>query len=214
MRGPSMSGGGIETSHGREYLVGPRLSDVTDSNGGTDERRRRNHDGRGRFQKGNDAARGRGPKRAILGSVQDLIEKTAGGTLKPSEATEVAQGAIKLYDATRANLGDDDPRVLAPALRFAVNTLLAGIFTRRAGEVGFTTKRGMALLELAHKCEGRADRSSVQATAMAEKLAAARRARSPGDPHARVLEAFGSPSPSGNESASQGQPGASKGGAR
>lgn len=209
-----MSGGGIETSHGREYIVGPRLSDVTDGNGGTDERRRRNHDGTGRFAKGNDAARGRGPKRAILGSVQDLIEKTAGGTLKPSEATEMAQGALKLYDATRENLGDDDPRVLGPALRFAVNTMLAGIFTRKAGEVGFTSKRGMALLELAHKCEGRADRSSVQATTLAEKLAAARRARSPHDPHARVLEAFGSPSPSGEQNASQGQPRPSNGGHR
>jgi hypothetical protein len=160
----------IETSHDREYLIGPRLSDINDSSGGTDEKRKRNHGEHGRFLPGNDAGKGRGPKRAIVGAVQDLIERTAGGSLESSEASEVAEGALKLYDATRANLGHDDPRVLAPALRFAVNVMLAGVFTKRAGEVGFTTEPGMVFLELAHKCEQRADRSSVQATAMAARL--------------------------------------------
>ena len=171
--------GGIETSHGRDYLVGPRLSDINDSVGGTDERRRRDHGPGGLFRRGNGAARGRGTKRAITSAVQDLIERTAGGSLEASEASEVAQGALKLYDATRRSLGDDDPRVLAPALRFSVNTMLTGVFTRRAGEVGFTSEEGMALLEMAHKCEQRADRSSVQATAMASKLAQAAAARPP-----------------------------------
>ncbi len=160
----------IETSHDREYLIGPRLSDVNDTSGGTDERRRRNHGPDGRFTKENDAGKGRGPKRAIVGAVQDLIEKTAGGTLEASEATEAAQGALMLYDATRANLGVDDPRVLVPALRFSVNAMLAGVFTRLAGTAGFGTEAGMAYLEMAHKCEQRADRSSVQATALAARL--------------------------------------------
>ena len=62
MKGPELLT--IEESHDKARVTRARPTDIAQTEG-TDERRRRNHDARGRFPKGNDAARGRVSKHAV-----------------------------------------------------------------------------------------------------------------------------------------------------
>lgn len=161
-----------EQSHGRPYVVGPRLSDTPAVD--TDARRHRNHDDKGRFRRGNDAPRGGAAKRVLKRQLRLAVSSaTTGAPLAPAEteSAELLDQARVLFRETRRRLRmPDDPRVAGPAIRHAVNTVLAGFYTNKAGEAGFASDLGMKLLEMAHKCEQRADRSSVQCTTFDAQL--------------------------------------------
>jgi hypothetical protein len=100
---------------------------------------------------------------------------------------QVARDALALYAAAKRSVGCTAPLVLARLLRNAVNDVLADRLTAEALKAGVATERGAALLELAHRCEQRAERNLIAALAAAKALGGRKPERNP--LHADILAA-------------------------
>lgn len=189
----------LERSHGKPRATRPRLRDVAAVAPDAD-RRRRNHDHRGRFAAGNAAGAGQGAKRVLEAPEVGLEAGLASASCTPSEAAtraQLVQSVRALYRAARKDLGCDSPVCLSSTATYARETVLAGYLIAAAVEAGLTTDRGLQLLEAAQRSEGRAERASIHALTLAAKLAEAtlrqRGARNP--LHARILDATPDPEP-------------------
>lgn len=164
----------LEPSHQKTRVMRPRPTDIADTVG-TAERRHRNHGSDGRFQRANDAARARRSKSAIT---KATAKRAAAAELahvegaQPTDADLVAHDAMALYgDARRHDLDHDGPMVRAPAFTWSYNTALAAYYHEAARSAGLATERGMALVELAHRCEARAERAEAMALAADTRMA-------------------------------------------
>lgn len=161
----------IEQSHGGDYVTRTRLSDLETVD--ADAERRRNHGPDGRFVPRNDAGREHGAHRELtkdLRAIRDAVQAAAGGVMPSQEAREVVATALVLYGASRRSLGQRSPVVIARLLRAAVNDALAGHFTAQAALAGFSTPRGLELIDAAHRCESRAERATTAALAFAKAI--------------------------------------------
>lgn len=183
----------IERSHGKPRVTRPRPRDLPTADSAED-RRRADHDPHGRFTVGNRAAAASGARRALSRHERALlataIDSASGGQLAAAERAQLVRDTMRLYGSARRTLASREPIVLSSALTWARETTIAALLTSRAVEAGITTDQGLALLEHAQRCEARAERASLHATTMAERLAPR---REPTDPHKAVFEAFGEP---------------------
>jgi hypothetical protein len=161
----------IERNHDGAYVTRVRPSDLEALD--TEAERRRDQDARGRAVAGNKLATGSGAKHALthpLKAVRDAVQAAAGSAIAPDDAREVVKAALKLYAAHRRAVGHAALPVLARVLRAAVNDALSSYFTVRAAELGFGTELGLAMLDAAHRCENRAERSMTAALAFAKAI--------------------------------------------
>lgn len=183
----------IERSHGKPRVTRKRLRDVPTAET-VEERRREDHDAGGRFTVGNRAAVASGARRAISrherAALASQLESAAGGQLGGVDRAALLRDVMRLYASARRTLASREPIVLSSALTWARESALAGFLTAQAVELGITTEPGLQLLDAAQKCEARAERASLHAATMAERLAPK---RAPADPHRAVFEAFASP---------------------
>lgn len=172
----------IERSHGKRRLTRPRLSDLAVT---PEHERHRDRDEHGRFLPGNRAGVGRTAVRALTRELHAIAAlmgaATASAAQTDSDVAMIAKDVLSLYVVAKRRLADDSPLVLAPALAWARNSVLARYYGEQAIVAGLDTTKGRALIEMAHKCEQRAERSEVAALALAEKLADARRGASADD---------------------------------
>jgi hypothetical protein len=176
----------IEPSHGKARLTAPRPSDLGTVPTGED--RERDHDSRGLFVPGNQAAVGRGARGALRAPYEAarkrVGEALASGTTS-SDADQVLTDALAVFHAVRRELGSGSAIVQGPAIAYAVETILAGYFTKEAATAGFLTERGMLLHDRALACEQAAARAMTAALAAAKALSGRR--KSAGN---RILEAI------------------------
>lgn len=159
----------VEESHGKPRLTAPRLSDVGTVETGDD--RARNHDAKGQFALRNKAAAGRAAKRALtapLRAARERLQET--GDLPRSVADELLRDALAVFGSAKVELGSSSVFVLANAVSFATESVLAGFFTNQAAAAGFDTARGAELLEMAQRCEQCAQRAMTAALAAAKAL--------------------------------------------
>lgn len=181
----------IERNRRKDRLTQPRLSDIPAVDADHNPSADRGPDGR--FVVGNAAGAGARARhtltRPFLGVVSDQVAEALGEQQAPGASRQVAREALTLYRSFRRDLPSSSVAVLGPALRYAINTALAGHYTALAGLAGFETDRGMQLVDLSHRCEQQALRASTAAITYAAKLSASRK---PDDPWAQVVEAFGS----------------------
>lgn len=180
----------INRSHGKPRSERARLRDVGTAATG-EERRRQNHASDGRFTRGNGAAVGRGAKSVLERPEAGMLDALAvgpGGAVAAAEAKELARDIRRLYRAARRELGSDSVLVLSALATWSREAVLAGHYLSCAAAAGVASEEGRAFVEVSQKCEVRAERASVQAQALAVKLA---KPRDVVDAHATVLEAFG-----------------------
>ncbi len=183
----------IELSHDKPRLTGPRLSDVGTVPSATEPSPDRVE--QGRFAPGNQVAAGRSAKQAIRRPLKDAlrrVEDAIRDAVEPSEADVLVADAEAVCREAMRSVGAPSILVLAPAVRFATNSVLAGHLTNKAAEAGFTTEEGERLLGMAHQCEQQALRASTAMLANAKALGSA---KPPIDPHKAAFEAFGAPPP-------------------
>lgn len=160
----------IEQSHGKPRLTAPRLSDV-----GTvptaDEPSKDRLDG-GRFAPGNQVAANRSAKRALtapLRAARTRLQDLGEGLPRPV-ADELLTDAMAVYGSARLELGSSSVFVLANAVSFATESVLAGYLTKLAAQAGFDTEKGAAYLEQAQRCEQCAQRAMTAALAATKAL--------------------------------------------
>jgi hypothetical protein len=185
----------IELSHGKARLTQPRLSDIQTVETGSD--RLRDHDEKGRFTHRNRAAVGKGARRALaapLRAARTRIIQSAGAT--PDVADELLADALAVAAAARIELGVKSVFVEGPIIAYAVESILAGYYTKEAASAGFLTPLGMKLQERAMQCETQATRAMTAALAAAKAMGT-RRAR-PGNSILEAIEAAGTAEEGGN----------------
>lgn len=142
----------IEVSHGKARVTGPRLSDQRDhADGANAVDRARHHDAHGRFARGNRAAVGTGPKRAV----RHLV---------------CARGR-RVYEAIVRGLGPEPNALACMHAADAVNNHVASSELHEAARAkGIATPEGIALLERAQRASELASRASVAALECARLL--------------------------------------------
>jgi hypothetical protein len=187
----------LETSHGKRRLTRPRLRDVAAES--ADRARSGNRDARGFFLPGNTVGRNSAAKAVLTSSLHAALRaemvRAAPDGAPPSAGAEMAAEALTLYRSGRRDLQSDSPIALSHLVRWAANTALATRLAVLAADAGLGTDRGARLLELAHACEGRAERASVAAMTMARSIG---KLAPSTDPHAG-LSVFGDPEEGGDE---------------
>jgi hypothetical protein len=161
----------IEDSHGRPRLTAPRLSDVGTVPSASEPSPDRA--ARGRFAPGNQAAKGSHAKRAVTRQVRDArrrVEEAIRDAVDPSEADQLMADAWAVYCDAKRDVGHRSILVVAPAVHFASNTILAGYFKNAATASGLKTEEAERLLGLAWQCEQQALRASTAMLANAKAL--------------------------------------------
>jgi hypothetical protein len=162
----------IERSHGKLRLTRPRMRDASVA---TVRERTGDRDALGRFAPGNAAATARTAKRSLTAALRAAaaaaVAEVAAGTQAPQRGAQVAQHALSLYRAEARVLATDSAMVRSHLVRWAVNTALGLDLHAAAIEQGADTDHGQRLIDLAHACEGRAERSAVAAATFAGLLA-------------------------------------------
>lgn len=161
----------LEASHGRLRLTAPRLSDVGTVPSACEPSPDR-VDG-GLFAPGNKIAEGRSAKQAVrrpLKQARRRLEDAIARAVEPSEADQLIADADAVCREAMRSVGHGSILVLAPAVRFAVNSILAGHYSNKATEVGLTTEEGERLMGLAHGCEQQMLRASTAMLANAKAL--------------------------------------------
>jgi hypothetical protein len=166
--------GTTEESHGRPRMTRKRRSDMG-AVPSPDERRRSDHHTDGKFKPGNGAAKGRSAKAAISGRERSAlareISKSVGAAFEPSERGKLLQDVIRLYRHTLNELPAHGAVVLASALAFARESVVASALFSAATEAGIASDRGLQLLEAAQKSEKRSEQASTHAFVISSKLA-------------------------------------------
>ena len=150
---------GAELSHGKPRWTKARQSDTRDHADGSNAKdRSRDHTPSGAFAKGNRAATGTGPKRAV----RHLV----------------CQRGRRIYQEILHGLGPDAPALACMHAADAVNNHVASSELHEAArDKGIATAEGIALLERAQRASEIAARSSVAALECARLLR---------HPHAKV----------------------------
>jgi len=166
----------IEESHGKARLVGPRLSDL--GTVPTDTEARHDRGERGRFLPGNKVAVGRTARTAIRApyrAAEQRITDAVEGGAEPSDSDRLLADALAVFHAVRRELGSSSALVQGPAIAYAVETILAGYFTKAAADAGFLTDDGMRFHDRALACEQAASRAMTAALAATKALAGRRK---------------------------------------
>jgi hypothetical protein len=132
----------------------------------------------------------RDPLRAVAGDTAKALRHALGGSVAPAESQLVARNALQLFSDAMRHVGVPSPFVSTFLIRYATNSALASHFMQRALELGAETEKGQALIEMAHRCEARAERGMVAAEASVRAFVGKDR-RKTIDVHAAVQEAFG-----------------------
>ena len=148
----------IEKSHGRTRLTRPRLTDVGQS-GPTPEPPRT------RSERHVASGQNRGTKEVSKAAAKALAGEQTRRALPSATTPEasrlVAQNALQLYGDITREVGTATCFVANYAMRYSVNASLSAFFTQCAGEAGFDSKRGITMLEAAHRCEARSERAMI-----------------------------------------------------
>jgi hypothetical protein len=159
----------LERSHGKLRPALPRSSDLAVPQPPPD--RRQGRDARGRFAPGHRSTRGKG--------WQAAIRRLAQRELADPELRGIANDSGSLFRARLAELPDNGATVSALVAEGSRSSVLSARFAARAIEVGLDTDDGRRALEMSMRLGQRAERSSVTALDMAQKLAEARRQAEP-----------------------------------
>jgi hypothetical protein len=188
--GGGMTGKNVRVSQGKRYLTPRPLAEVGD--GGTLPQHRAPKRGRSNQ---NAVARGtveanRDPLRAVAGECEKVLRRALGAALAPAESQVVARNALQLYADAVRHVGVPSPFVSTFLTRYATNSALASHFMQRALELGAETEKGQTLIEMAHRCEARAERGMVAAEASVRAFVGKDRGRVI-DVHAAARQAFG-----------------------
>lgn len=184
----------VERSHGKARITRPRLRAVT-SGATASARRERDHAADGKFRHGNRAAADHAVRAAVArreyAALRTELDKAAGGLVEASESAVLLRDTLALYRATRRSLASGEPVVLSSALAFARESCLASLLMSEALRVGVTTDRGLQLIEASQRAEARAERASLHALVLAERLseADARQRSGANAIHAAILDA-------------------------
>jgi len=160
----------LEQSHGKARLTGPRPSDL--GTVATGDEPSRDRVAGGLFAPGNRVAVNRTAKRALtapLRAARARLEALGEGLPRPV-ADELLHDALAVYGSARRELGSSSVFVLANAVSFATETVLAGFFAKQAASVGFDTEQGATYLEQAQRCEQCAQRAMTAALAAKKAL--------------------------------------------
>ncbi len=155
----------IERSHGKARPTLPRsneLPTVID----TDGQRNRGRDARGRFSPGNEGARGRGWKQAIV--------KMLGRDVDDPAALAVSADAWRLFAASMREMPSDGPTVRSLVALRCRHEALAAYWHARAVDMGLDTDAGIAATEQATKHGQRAERLAVTSIDIAVRMAKSR----------------------------------------
>ena len=163
----------IELSHDKPRLTAPRLSDVGTVPSASEPSPDRAN--RGQFAPGNQAAKGSHAKRAVTRQVRDArrrVEEAIRDAVDPTEADQLMADAWAVYCDAKRDVGHRSILVVAPAVHFASNTILAGYFKNAATASGLKTEEAERLLGLAWQCEQQALRASTAMLANAKALGA------------------------------------------
>ena len=160
----------FEQSHGKPRLTQPRPSDLGSVEAGDD--RQRNHNADGTFAARNRAGANRNAKRAVTAPLRAARKRLQelGEGVEPSAADTLQTDAMAVYGSARLELGSSSIFVLANLVTFATEAVLAGYFSKRAGELGFDTEEGASMLEVSHRCETQSQRAMTAALAATKAL--------------------------------------------
>ena len=162
----------IEHSHGKARPTLPRGGDLQQlPASATDRERSRSRQPDGRFAHGNDAARGRGWKRAISRMLGRAVEGL------DEHAQLVADDSWRTFCATMRELPVDGPTVRGLAALGARHAALAAFWHARAASVGLATDEGIQAQEMAMKHGQRVERLTVSMLDAARVLGKSRSAR-------------------------------------
>jgi|SRR6478736_4070109 len=119
----------------------------------------------GKFGKDNTAAKNRASK--------ESIKKLLGKRLSTDPVVkQLTADAHKLFAATLRTMPCDAAPVRAFVAIYARNLAVAGFFQTKAADAGLDTPQGLKFLEVAQKCEHRAEHVLTSALGFATKLAA------------------------------------------
>jgi hypothetical protein len=121
----------------------------------------------------------------------EAMARPSGAASPPEGAQELAREALRAFRAFCRELATASPTARAHALAFAVQSAIAQRLNFSAAAEGLDTARGLALLEQAAKCQGRAERSATAAIALVGLLGKPR-APTGDEIHRRIAAHFAS----------------------
>lgn len=160
----------IERSHGAPRLTKPRLTDAHEGPTPQEVEQRREQLRQNAMHRGTKEAV-RAPLRAVAG---EEVRRALGSSATPEESRMVAQNALQLAGDAGREVASPSPFVAHFVVRYGVNVALAGFYTQKAAEVGFDSPRGLELIDAAHRCEARAERAMIAASAAVKTFAGKR----------------------------------------